>query len=95
MGIFAGRPKKVQYGKKECSIDTQLVVQAESTHDAKVSYHDCARLGRSILALLCGVGPWTTASVARKKLAPDGRSTATGMLHYCIRLAAEESLIDP
>src|SRR5262245_49971882 len=43
---------------------------------------------------MCGVGPPTTASVARKKLAPDGRSTATDMPHYCIRLAAEESVID-
>jgi hypothetical protein len=94
MGIFAGRPKKVQYGKKECSIDTQLVVQAQSTHDTSVSYRDCARFGRSLLALVCGVGPRTTASVARKKLAADGRSTATDMLHYCIRLAAEESAID-
>jgi hypothetical protein len=57
LGIFAGRPKKVQYGKKECSIDTQLVVQAESTHDTSVLYRDCARFGRSILALMCGVGP--------------------------------------
>src|SRR5262245_7112085 len=93
-GHLCRSPQKGAVRLKECSIDTQLVLQAESTHDVSISYHDCARFRRSILALMCGVWPPGTASVARNDLAPDGRSTATDMLHYCIRLAAEESVID-